>query len=97
MSLMIELTPDEQARLAAAAQKEGVDPAELARKIVIQHLPSPGENGQEEDPMLALFARWDGEDAAITPGEVAEENRLWEEFKTNINAERDRAGARRVF
>lgn len=52
---------------------------------------------QEPDPTLALFAQWDKEDAAMTPEEIAEENRTWEEFKANLNAERDRAGARRVF
>jgi hypothetical protein len=33
MSLMIELSPDEQARLAAAAKQGGMAPEELARKV----------------------------------------------------------------
>ncbi len=52
---------------------------------------------EEEDPTLALFAEWGRQDAQMTPKEIAEENRQWEEFKANINVERDRAGARRVF
>jgi hypothetical protein len=97
MTLTIELTPSEEALLAAAAQQEGVDPAELVRKLVIERLPPLAERGLDEDPTLALFAQWEQEDAAMTPGEVAEENRLWEGFKTHVNAERDRAGTRRVF
>ena len=50
-------------------------------------------------PLRTFFTRsqWEKEDAEMTPEEIAEENRTWEEFKANINAERDRAGARRVF
>ena len=43
--------------------------------------------------MLALFAKWDEEDSCMTDAEVSDENRAWEEFKANINAERDSAGA----
>jgi hypothetical protein len=97
MTLTMQLTPIEEARLVAAAEREGLDPADLARRLVNEHLPPLSEEVKEEDPALALFARWEKEDANMTPAEVAEENRLWEEFKTSINAERDRAGARRVF
>ena len=75
----------------------GTDPADLIRRIVNEHLPPAEELGKEQDPTLALFAQWDEEDANMTPAEVAEENRRWEELKTSINAERDRAGARRAF
>lgn len=47
--------------------------------------------------MLALFAQWELEDATMSPEQIAEEARQWKEFKANLNAERDRAGARRVF
>jgi hypothetical protein len=97
MTLMIELTPGEEARLVAAAQEEGIEPTELARRFVRERLSPPVGNGREQDPMLALFRQWDEEDAAMTPEEVAEETRQWEELKANLNAERDREGARRVF
>ena len=96
MTLVIELSPEEEARLAAAAEREGLLPSELARKLVTQNLP-PTPPGGAEDPTLALFAQWEKEDANMTPEEIEQERRLWEEFKANINAERDRAGARRVF
>lgn len=95
MTLTIDLSPTEEALLATAARQRGLDPAVLAKALVTGHLPAPVT--LPEDPTLALFAQWAQEDAQKTPEEVAEENRMWEQFQTNINAERDRAGARRVF
>jgi len=40
MALIIELTPEQEAHLAAVAQQEGLAPNELARKFVIEHLPA---------------------------------------------------------
>lgn len=77
-------------------QSKGVDLNEMIKTIVIDHL-SPVLSEEENDPVLALFAQWDEEDKNMTATEIAEENRSWEKLKTNINAERDRGGARRVF
>jgi hypothetical protein len=96
MTLTIELTPELEAHLTAVARREGLAPAEVVKKLVTEHLP-PAPHEEEQDPTLALFAQWAEEDRNMTPAEIAEENRTWEEFKANINAERDRAGARRVF
>jgi hypothetical protein len=95
MTLTIELSPSEEIRLAAAAQREGIDLAQMAHKLVAEHLPTLATH--DEDPVAALFTRWEDEDAALTPEELREEQRQWEEMKTHLNAERDRAGARRVF
>ena len=95
MTLTIDLSPTEEALIAAAARQKGLEPAALVKALVAEHLPAPVH--VPEDPTLALFAQWAQEDAQMTPEEVAEENRTWEEFKTNLNVERDRAGARRVF
>jgi hypothetical protein len=97
MTLTIELHPDEEARLAAAARREGVEPAELIRKLVVAHLPPIPSNEDEEDPTLALFAQWDREDALMTPEEIEAEQRQFEQFKQNINAERARAGSRIIY
>ena len=40
MTLTITLTVEEEARLHAAAQREGIDPAELVHQLVRAHLPS---------------------------------------------------------
>lgn len=97
MTLIIDLTPTEEACLTAAAQEVGLAPAELAKKLLTNQLPGLAAKGAEVDPTLALFARWEREDAGMTPEEVAEEERQWKEFKGNLNAERNRAGARRLF
>ena len=96
MTITIELTPSQEARLAAEAQREGSDPAKVVERLVLDHLPALSA-ATGRDPMLALFAKWDEEDAGMTSAEVSEENRTWEEFKTNINPARDTAGARRAF
>jgi hypothetical protein len=96
MTLMIELSPDEQARLAAAAKQEGVAPAELARKVLTDHLPPLGAEPQPEDPTLALFRQWAEEDATRTPEEAAQENELWAQFLTNVNETRAALGIRKL-
>ena len=40
MTLTIDLTPAEQARLAAAARQTGMEPAALAKQLVTDHLPT---------------------------------------------------------
>jgi hypothetical protein len=97
MTLTIQLNADEEARLAAAARHEGLDPAELARRLVVEHLPSITVGGREEDPTLALFAQWEAEDARMTPAEMEAARREFEEFKQNINVEWARAGARVIY
>jgi hypothetical protein len=96
MTLTIELTPTEAAQLTAAAHHAGLAPAELARKLVTEHLP-PVTPGIPEDPTLALFAQWDTEDAQMTPEEVTEAQRDYDEFTRRMNAERARAGARLLY
>jgi plasmid stability protein len=93
MTLMIELSDDEQARLQAAAARDGVSAEECAREILVAHLP-PERPG---DRTLELFAQWEAEDATDDPEEIARRNGEWEEFKANINATRAEAGARILF
>ncbi len=95
MTITIELTPTQEARLAAEAKREGLDPAKVVQRLMADHLPAALDI--EDDPMLALFAKWDEEDANMTSAEVSEENSTWDEFKTSINSGRDNGGARRAF
>lgn len=96
MTLNIELTPRQEAHLTAVAQRERVAPTEILKRLLTEHLP-PEPQEDKPDTMLALFAQWDNEDQRMTTAEIAEEIRTWEEFKININTERDRAGARKAF
>ncbi len=95
MAIWLELTSDEEARLAATARQMGVDARELAHRLVIERLPDGVV--PSTDPMLALFAEWDADDSPMTPEDVAGERRAWEQLKAGMNAERDRADARRLF
>jgi len=96
MTLTIELTPLEEAQLTAAARQAGLDPAELARKLVTARLPSATPD-TPEDPTLALFAQWDADDAQMTPEDIADAQRDYDEFTQQMNAERARAGARVLY
>ena len=95
MSIALELTPAEHKRLREAAQRRGVKPEVLAHDLVVDFLPESTSNGQ--DPFAALFDKWAAEDASMTEEERAKEHAEWEQFKNNLNAERDRAGSRRLF
>ena len=94
MTLAINLTPAEELRLHAAAQQEGIAPAELARKLVIEHLPPVHD---ENAASIALLQSWLEEDATDDPDEVQQAQVELEAFKQAINAERERAGARRIY
>ena len=96
MSLTIELNPEEQSRLAAAAKHEGIAPEELARKVLTAHLPPTAEHGDQEDPTLALFRQWAEEDVKRTPEEAKRENEFWEQFQTSVNETREALGMRKL-
>jgi hypothetical protein len=93
MDITIKLTEDEEARLRAAADRNGVSASECARQLLVTHLP-PGE---PKDRTLELFAQWEAEDATDDPEEIARRNREWEEFKANMNATRAGGGARLLY
>ncbi|MBI3946548.1 MAG: hypothetical protein HY321_11560 [Armatimonadetes bacterium] len=93
MTLTVELTPEEEARLAAAARSQGIGVEECVRKLLAKHLP-PAKPGQAT---LDLLARWLDEDATDDPEEIRKAEEEWEEFKRNINETRAAAGARIVF
>ena len=95
MSLTIELSPEEEQRLAEAVRQEGMVPEEFVRRVLRRNLPGqPGTGG--EDPNLALFREWAAEDAQRTPEEIAQENELWEKFETNANETRSALGMRQL-
>ncbi len=39
MTLTIELTPEQESRLAVLARREGLEPADVVKKLVEEHLP----------------------------------------------------------
>lgn len=96
MPLILNTTPDEEAQFTAAAREEGLEPVDLFRRLLKQHLLQQ-TSPENPDPMLALFDQWEAEDQVMTPAEIQLEKQSWDVLKNAINTERDRAGARRVF
>ncbi len=86
MTVTLELTPAEEARLAEAVRLTGLPRAEAAHSVLAEHLP-PVDTG-ENDPTLALFAQWDAEDAAMTAEAAEAEQQLWGRFESNVNETR---------
>jgi hypothetical protein len=60
MNLSIELTPSEEAKLAAAAKETGLAPAELVKKLVMEHLPAAGTVEDDLDARLRNWQKQDG-------------------------------------
>ncbi len=62
MTLTIDLTPAEQARLTAAALRTGLEPTVLAKQLVTDHLPidsdaaSASAATREQDRIAAIYA-----------------------------------------
>jgi hypothetical protein len=95
MTLTITLIVEEEARLRVAAQKEGIDPAELVHQLVRAHLPPMHD---ENAASIALLQSWLAEDATDNPeDDIHHAEAELDAFKQAINAERERAGARRIY
>jgi hypothetical protein len=107
MSLIIDLTPSEEAQISAAAKQTGLAPSEWVKKLVAANLPavleSPEEDGdinvrhrQEQD---GTALRHDVSTQALFAQWVEEDARLTEEERTKnecIYAEIEKNGIPRV-
>jgi hypothetical protein len=47
VTVTIELTEEQETRLAALARRRGLEPAEMAQRLVVEHLP-PDKLGEEQ-------------------------------------------------
>jgi len=59
MSLLINLTPDEEAMLSSAAMQTGLDPEAFAARLVREHLPVAAPLESELDIKLSHWHRQD--------------------------------------
>ncbi len=93
MTVTIELAPEEEARLQAAARSAGIDIAECARRVLTKHLPSatPGQATRD------LLRAWWEEDATDDPEEIRKAEEELAEFKQAMNETRAAAGARLLY
>jgi len=71
MSLVIDLSPAEEARLAAAASEIGLAPAELVKKLVDAHFPA-GQNTAEAAIENQLGKSQDEEHLQSAPDVITE-------------------------
>lgn len=113
MTLSLDLSLDEEARVRAAQQR-GIDVSALLRGLLSglppesPALPEPAKNGErtndlpnlktaENDPTLALLARWREEDESRASDEILQDEKNWQEFQQGINTNRVEAGARLIY
>jgi len=61
MSVIVDLTPSEEAQLSEAARQNGLTPAELVKDLVRRHLPAVRAAGGEVN-LGALLRRWQEQD-----------------------------------
>lgn len=100
MTLTIDFSPAEQARIDAAASQTGANPADIVKTLITGHLPPPQpvpSADPENAASIALLQSWLQEDATDDPNDIREAEEELKEFKQNINAARARAGARLLF
>ena len=57
MTLVLELSSEEEARLAAASRLHGTDPATYAKQLVTEQLPKPQLTVEEFERFVAEIAR----------------------------------------
>ncbi len=92
MTLTLDLPPEVEDALAEDAQRQGTTPEQIIadnlRQKYVNDAVSPTEIGKPVNPMLALFAQWDAEDATDDPEEIARRIQEWEETKANLQANR---------
>jgi hypothetical protein len=93
MTLTIKLTPDEEARLSVVAKQSGLDVAECARRLLIDHIP-PIPPGQAT---LELLRAWREEEATGDPEEIRAAEEELQELKDALDANRAAVGARPLF
>ena len=98
MTLTIELSSEEETRLWTRARQHGLSPEEYAHRLLTEQPAYDRESEIEKNAAsIALLESWLKEDATDDPGEIAQAEKDLEEFKTAIDAERQRAGARTIY
>ena len=98
MTLILELTPEQEAELQAQADRKGLPLHDFAlqRLVGMPRISGSGMDA-ENTALLRLLQEWDEEDGAMTEEEVAQEAASWEQIKSNLNAARAAGGERQLF
>ena len=94
MTLTLELSPEQTARVEAEAKRNGSTAPDVVQCLIDEHLPPPSK--PESDPTLALFEEWRKEDANMSEEEIEEEERFWVDFRESLNETRRACGMREL-
>ena len=93
MTVTIELSSEEAARLRSASHSAGIPVADCVRQLLAEHLPARPAGQATRD----LIAGWLKEDATDDPVEIQQAEEELAEFKRSLNESRAEAGARLLF
>lgn len=94
MTLTLNLTPAQEARLRAEAIAAGLTPEEYAARNLIGTVSVAAHS---TDHTADLFAQWEVEDGTGDPHEIIRRKAEWEELKGNLNANRSVNGEEPLF
>jgi hypothetical protein len=92
--MTIILPAEIESRLKNEANRQGVDPSQLAAALLSRALDPP------DQATLDVLARWEAENATDDPAEIARREQELQEFKRAMNRNRldsDGPGARTPF
>ena len=91
MPLTIELTQEQEARLAEAARKEGAEPTTLVSQWISEHLPpakTPAAPDAENQAVIDLLCSWQAEDATEDEEELTRRDNETKELLHNLETNR---------
>jgi len=91
MTVRLELDAQTEANIVAQAAARGI-PVERYLQSLIEEAANQGTSGVAT---LALFEKWDAEDATDDPAELERRRAEFEEFKAGVNA--NRLGERVIY
>ncbi len=85
MTLVLELTPEQEARLQANAAIAGQAPVDYVRGWLEQ---LPATPASDADALLKMFRQWEEDTAQLTTDQLAAEDEGWDEITTNLRTNR---------
>lgn len=85
MTLTLELTPEQEARLQANASKAGQAPADYVRGW-LERLPAT--TNSDADALLDMFRQWEKDTARLSADQLAAEDEGWDEITSNLRTNR---------
>jgi hypothetical protein len=101
MTLILDLSHEDEMRLEELARQRGMAPAEAALQLVVDHLPPVADGNSRIDgenaAAIAFLRRRIGEEASSDPREIANAEAEVEEMKRDLNANRAETGERLLF